>query len=155
MRASHQSRRTAFTLTELLVVIAIIGILAALLLPTLSQAKAKAQQTQCGNNLRQLGMALEQFVSDNRAYPFAMECVNPPNGFPKAMWVDALGAYADGYRLNTGRKPWQPAGVFHCPAANPPSCPTFPEGIVYIDYGYNSAGTSRLFDTNGSLGLSP
>jgi prepilin-type N-terminal cleavage/methylation domain-containing protein/prepilin-type processing-associated H-X9-DG protein len=155
MRTTPDQSRTAFTLSELLVVIAIIGILAALLLSTLSQAKAQAQRTQCGNNLRQLGMALEQFVSDNHAYPFSMECINPPNGFPKAAWGDALGTYAGGYRLNTARKPWQPAGVFHCPAANPPSCPTFPEGIVYIDYGYNAAGISWLFDTSGSLGLSP
>src|SRR5262249_26140046 len=49
----------------------------------------------------------------------------------------------------------QSAGLFHCPAANPPACPTFPEGIVYTDYGYNAFGVSRMFDTKGSLGLSP
>jgi prepilin-type processing-associated H-X9-DG protein len=129
--------------------------LASLLLSALSNARAKGLQTQCANNLRQLGLAQEQFVSEHHGYPFSGECLNPPDGFPKERWQEALGPYAGGYRLNTDKKPWQSAGLFHCPAANPPSCPTFPEGIVYIDYGYNAVGISRFIDTNGSLGLSP
>ena len=55
----------AFTLIELLVVIAIIGILAALLLPTLARSKESARATVCLSNLHQIGIALQLYVQDN------------------------------------------------------------------------------------------
>jgi len=137
----------AFTLTELLVVVAIIAILSALLMPAISQSKAKAHRIGCIGNLHQLGIGLQNFVADNQAYP---SIIGPTNSENPGWWASQLesGGFGDSNPITN----FIYAGVWRCPSAPV----TWPWGGAgddkepFISYGYNVFGVSS---GHSALGL--
>ncbi len=79
MHATHEE--PGFTLVELLVVIAIIGILVALLLPAIQAAREAARRAECSNKLKQLGLAVHQYVGANRVVPCSFDWSGPCGGW--------------------------------------------------------------------------
>lgn len=159
-------RARGFTLIELLVVIGIVGILLALLLPAVQQAREAARRTQCRSNLKQIGLALQNYAEANGPFPPGA-CVSVSGSWSiharLLPYVDQVNAYSqirldldwsDPFNQATG-VPRLGIPAFICPS-DPNGrtlCDSDPEeGISHpVNYGFNF-GTWFVFAPDSGAG---
>jgi prepilin-type N-terminal cleavage/methylation domain-containing protein/prepilin-type processing-associated H-X9-DG protein len=126
------SRGRTFTLIELLTVMAVVAVLAALLLPALGAARAKARETNCRSNVHQIGIAIMAYASEYRDHLPVAGRLGPEPLFAWPALRDALG------------NPLRDSGVFRCPADTDPATALYPE--FGTSYEWNTFLNGKLID---------
>jgi prepilin-type N-terminal cleavage/methylation domain-containing protein/prepilin-type processing-associated H-X9-DG protein len=166
-------RRSGFTLIELLVVIAIIAVLIALLLPAVQAAREAARRAQCTNNLKQLGLAVHNYISVNNVLP--LKTMWPNNqavswgwsyGWPVALLPNieqsvmynafnfATGLFGNSstpsvYASGNTTVAYQQLSVFICPSDGTKLRPEAPYGA--INYMGNLGGPGAMSPWSGTM----
>lgn len=155
-----RSRRSAFTLIELLVVMAIIAVLLALLMPAAYQIRSSASRLQCQSSLKQMGLALQMYQHNNRAFPpahvtnnLSYSCPPRPDQLTYFGWMSRILPYLDQENLhrqiNFQAWPWwqHPINetilpIFKCP---------WDQRQAYVAwYGSNLVALSGYMGVNGT-----
>lgn len=137
--ARAAATRAAFTLIELLTVIAIIGILAAILIPTVGAVRRHAQAASCISNLRQIGVAMNLHAQENKDnLPIA---IGTTGSWRENMWQSQVQPYLENKKPTdfAGEVDSVFAGVFRCPG-KPNYDINGPTDREKLSYGMNSFG---------------
>ncbi len=147
-----QAKRAGFTLIELLVVVAIVAALAAILFPVFAGVRERGRRTVCQSNLKQIALAMQQYVQDNGGrYPLASGTVNKDGVAYLFEWSQAVFPYV------------KDAQVFRCPN-HPADGITDVSGVYPVDYTYDSAWlnvflppypTKKVFGVHESMLATP
>ena len=142
--------RSGFTLIELLVVIAIIAVLIALLLPAVQQAREAARRSQCKNNLKQIGLAIQNFHDVKGALPSSRM------GPQHASWFVQILPYIDQVALY---KQWSLNNTYYLQAASARTtsvpmfyCPSRRASSLSTQFEVSSTGLPDLQQYPGALG---
>ncbi|QDU62190.1 hypothetical protein Pan216_30570 [Planctomycetes bacterium Pan216] len=151
-------RRRAFTLVELLVVIAIIGVLVALLLPAVQQARESARRSLCVNKMKQWGVALANYADTNGILPVQSTFMDSGQGVTNRSWMVHLLPYIDQQAIYD-RMNMERSGVVapNLAAIQRPLgaaiCPSDPLGGV-VGFGAEVTADLKIAQTNyaGSVG---
>jgi prepilin-type N-terminal cleavage/methylation domain-containing protein len=155
--ASHNAARAGFTLVELLVVVAIIGVLVALLLPAVQQARESARRAECANHLKQLGIAAQLYHNDHGHFPGSWV-----GGDESISWGLSLMRYVEEHALRDAwdddRKWWEganrdlvatPIEVYRCPTSPAPATYEYVEPnrpLVYAATDYKGCQGANAAD---------
>ncbi len=168
MTGPRETRR-AFTLVELLVVIAIIGVLIALLLPAIQAAREAARRIECTNNVKQIGLAMENFHAARQQFP-----ENWGFGVGQSMvghsWLTYILPYIEQQQVYDsinigaplGSQPSRPAEAaipdFICPSDNHEGTMTnqaIRKGVAYGVTNYKAVAGANWGDAAGALRFNP
>ncbi|MFM7291991.1 MAG: DUF1559 domain-containing protein [Planctomycetia bacterium] len=170
-------RTGGFTLVELLVVIAIIGTLVGLLLPAVQAAREASRQSTCQNNLKQLGIALQNYHDARQSFPVGANIGPPVYNYPhyhftRTCWFQEILAYteeawlSDNYRSWAGTGPSTAYSYSRCNTVVPTfSCPSNRDGVKNNpsgggDEGFHGTyrlcvGSNNNTDTSTNNGMFP
>lgn len=140
-------KKRGFTLIELLVVIAIIAILAAMIFPVFSRARAAARKAVCQSKLKQIVLAIQLYAEDYNERLYGVRCYNVPGGYGLRYWsghgwTEAISPYLGFSTGVAGGDTWS-SQFWKCPSAqeypDPPGLPGFGAAVfLWPHYAFNA-----------------